>query len=300
MKITNKHNLNWLLVKWLSEDDYDYHPGVYSATTLLKPVRQVLLYERHWDEMEADVMDFVRMRFGTAWHDSMEKALKDDPSLLVEKRLFTVVNVDGREMKISGKPDAIEWVSDGVVKLYDHKSTSVWKVIKKDTDEWIIQLSIYRYIISCETDDYVDDEAEINLLFTDWQKDKAGKDDDYPDYPIMSMKIKLMSLKETEEFIKRELKKFIEHENTADNDLPYCTSEELWSEPDIWAIYPEGSDRCKKRCYSEEEANEYVKNMKTPARIEFRKGKAKRCAYCSARPFCNQYKELSANGLVKE
>ena len=39
MNYTNKYDLDPIVCKWLEADDYDYIPGVLSATTLMRPTR---------------------------------------------------------------------------------------------------------------------------------------------------------------------------------------------------------------------------------------------------------------------
>jgi len=301
MKITNEYELNPLLLKWLTRDEYDYQPGIYSATTLLNPIRRTLLYERHWDEMVCDASDLIRPRFGDAWHASMEKALKDEKNLELEKRLFGTLKVDDKEIKISGKFDALETLEDGSLKLYDHKSTSVWKWIKEETEDWVFQLSVYRWLIAQNYGKVPNDIAEINFLFTDWQRKKARLEDNYPPVPAGSIEIKLKPLDEIENEIGERIRELYAYADKKDDDLPFCTSKELWAEPDKYAVYSKGSDNCRKLCDTQEEAEQWAvkRNVKNPE-IRFRKGKAKRCNYCYARPFCNQYRELKAEGLIAE
>lgn len=301
MEITNEYDLNPLLMKWLTKNEYDYHPGIYSATTLLRPMRQVLLYERHWDEMVCDASDLIKPRWGDAWHDSMEKALKDEEGIEVEKRLYGTMKLGDREVKISGKFDALQINKDGTMKLYDHKSTSVWKWIKEETEDWIFQLSVYRWLIAQNYETVPNDIAEINLLFTDWQRKKAKLEDNYPPIPAGSMEIELKSLDEIEKEIRERLEDLYKYSEMPDDELPFCSDKELWAEPDKYAVYSTGSDKCRKLCDTHEEAEQWaidkhIKNLE----IRFRKGKVKRCTYCYARPFCNQYKEMLEEGRIAE
>ena len=43
MNFTNKYNIPEHICKWLSNDEYDYLPGIFSATTLIAPARAFVL-----------------------------------------------------------------------------------------------------------------------------------------------------------------------------------------------------------------------------------------------------------------
>ena len=54
MKVTNKFNLPQSLVNAVSTERHNKE-GCVSATTLLQGVKQIVLTNRHWDELEDDV-----------------------------------------------------------------------------------------------------------------------------------------------------------------------------------------------------------------------------------------------------
>ena len=60
---------------FLATDHYDYIPGTFSATKLLKPIRQLILTPRVPPELQtADLEDLVASRMGTAIHSGIELA----------------------------------------------------------------------------------------------------------------------------------------------------------------------------------------------------------------------------------
>ena len=61
MKITNKMNLPQAFVE-MAQSDYTPTPKQYSATALLKSIREVILERRHGNEIEQDVSDMVCIR----------------------------------------------------------------------------------------------------------------------------------------------------------------------------------------------------------------------------------------------
>jgi len=86
MIYTNTHNLPDYVKSWLINDTYDYEENVISATTLLKPTRQIILEMRHRDEIVQDVSELIASKFGTALHLSFEKV--NIPNVMHEKRLY--------------------------------------------------------------------------------------------------------------------------------------------------------------------------------------------------------------------
>lgn len=285
MNFTNRYNLPAHICDWLAFDSYDYTPGVISATTLIGPARAYVLKKRHADELTMDYSDLLAARYGTAIHDSLERVGVYAAGDFKEKRFFCEV----MGVTISGKMDA---VIGGVIR--DNKSTSVWKYIKQEFDDYIKQLSIYRYILhlnGIETAEY----AYIDFFFTDWKKIDAEKGNGYPAIRYQEQRIELWTLEQTEDYIKRRLADFLFAETT----LPECTPEELWQRDECWAVYAKaGQARAKKICGTEAEAAEYVKA--SGGVIEHRPGKAVRCGYCSAAPFCDQCKRMKEEGLVAE
>lgn len=75
MQITNNYNLPRALIDAIEENHtpIDKH---YSVTTLLKPVREILLNRRHYNEIKQDVSDMVWLIFGSAVHKIIEEADK--------------------------------------------------------------------------------------------------------------------------------------------------------------------------------------------------------------------------------
>lgn len=72
MKVTNKLHLPEAFVQAVSVERHN-KAGCYSATTLNKGVKEIVLQERHWDEFTVDAADSVWAAFGTAFHAVMEK-----------------------------------------------------------------------------------------------------------------------------------------------------------------------------------------------------------------------------------
>ena len=306
MKYTNRHKFSPIVANWLKFDEYDYVPGVYSATTLLQPVRITVLKNRHWEEAEMDIEGLIASRYGTAIHDSFEKATINMEDVRQEERMFA--EIDG--VKVSGKFDQLTELDMSHFLLGDLKSTSVNAYIfGSNYDKWKNQLSIYRWLLS-QQDEFSDatifDIGVITMIFTDWNKKKAKdsllRGDDYPQTRIMEKELDLWSLEETESALRDCVKEITEAEKAKDADLPRCPDEDLWRTPDKWAVYGGQAQKARRVLNTEEEAKEYVEEKKVKeARIEHRPGQVKRCkTYCAMWPWCNQYDEYKAQGLTTE
>lgn len=294
MKYTNIHNLDPIVRQWLELDSYDHIEDVFSATQLLKPTRMIVLEKQHETELETDITDLIASRYGTALHDSFEKL--NLPDCIQEQRFFA--EVDGQ--KISGKPDILQKKGKQYI-LWDIKSTSVWTWVNHSKDEeYINQLSIYRFLI-CDGGKKVNREAKIIFLFTDWSKSKAKQSASYPKLRVHVENIKLMTSDETREFISDKLKDINNHINTPEPDLPLCTPDELWQKDDKWAVMREGRKIAVRVWDSENDCHRQMKDLRKGHHyIEFRPGKVNRCGYCLVRKWCSQFKELEAEGRIAD
>lgn len=293
VKFTNKHGFPKYIQKWLKHDDYDYQEGTVSATGLLSPVRAVLLKERHWDELELDVSDMVSRRYGSAIHKSFEEVKEIE--LTQEKRYYC--EIAGHTL--TGKPDMVKPLGYGKYRIIDIKSTSVWNYIyASSVEDWKLQLSIYRYILE-QNDMKIDRHAEITLVFTDWKRADARRKSDYPDSRLAVMGLELFSIKFIEEFIRERLEALDEASELKDAYLPKCDDEELWKNPDKWAVMKKGRKSAVRVFDTKREAEALLRDKNKQHYIEHRKGMVNRCKYCDARSVCDQCEELTKLKLIQ-
>ena len=308
-KITNRTGMSLPLAIWCAVDDYDYstEENLISATTMMKPTKQIVLGRRYKDaDKEFDVDDLIASSMGTALHDSVENAWKQRDKVIetldsmgymnsediydkvtFEKR--TVKELDG--FKISGKFDM---VFDGIVA--DIKSTSTWTHIfgSKDSD-YSLQMSIYRWL---NPELITNDVGYIEYIFTDWSAVKARQDSQYPQTRVLSHKIDLMSINDTETWLKAKIKEITYNESIEDSKLPECTPEELWQSADTWKYYAGASRaRATKNFDNESDALKMQMSKGKGDVVKF-SGEVKRCKYCSYTEFCTQYVQLKLKGLV--
>lgn len=308
-KITNRIGMSLPIAVWCAVDGYDYSEdeSVISATSIMKPIRQIILGRRYKDSVkEVDVEDLISTSMGTALHDSVENAWKNKDKVIealtnmgymntediydgitFEKR--TIKDIDG--YKISGKFDL---VFQGIVA--DIKSTSTWTYIfgSKD-DDYRLQMSIYRWL---NPELIINDYGYIEFIFTDWSAVKAKQDSKYPQARVMTKKIRLLSIKDTEAWLKDKIKLISINESVEDDKLPECTPEELWQTETKWKYY-KGASRARATKVFDNEIDAYNMQRKNGAGdIVEVKGEVKRCKYCSYTNLCNQYSKLQIQGLV--
>lgn len=323
-KITNITGVSLPLAVWLAADDYDFSPDnrSISATSLLKPVRQILLKERldPTTRETPDVSDFIASRLGHSIHDGIEKAwIKNyvsslkalgysdevidrirvnptDHELRASNGIIPVYleqrgSREFRGYNISGKFDM---VLDG--ELQDFKTTSVYTLMKGSKDEdYCLQGSLYRWIHSEKiTSDYIN----INFVFTDWQRGRAKVEKNYPEQRVAEHRVPLMTLKETERWISNRIDELEAHADLPENKLPFCSDKDLWRGDTVWKYYsnPEKTDgRSTKNFDNKAEAYSFLSQKGGKGVVIEVPGLVKACGYCPAAPICTQ-KDLYEHG----
>ena len=319
MKYTNKHDVPLGLAVWLVADNYDYssEEKYISATTLLKPLKQIIL-SRRVDESTSstDVSELIARSMGTGLHDSIEKAwrfnyktslkalgysdsliekIKINPTddelepdtipVYLEQRAVKELN----GWKVGGKFDL---VIDGM--LNDYKSTSVYSYINSSKDmDYCQQGSIYRWL---NPNKIKSDFIRINFIFTDWSSVSAEREANYPKNKIAYKDITLMTEPETEKFISNKLKQLNSYMDAPEEAIPLCTDEELWRAPTKFKYYSDKTKtngRSQKNFDNQAEANKYwLVDKKGKGIVIAFPGLPKRCLYCQAASICKQKKEM--------
>jgi hypothetical protein len=322
MKYTNNFNLPLPIQVWLTRDTYDYstNPKQISATSLLKPIKQLVLNSRvPYESKVTDLSDLIPSRIGTAIHDSIESSWKSPikamealgiPSSVLgkvcinpprEARIEGLIPIymEQRSIKeisgykISGKFD---FIYDG--QILDFKSTGTYSYINQSNrDKYILQGSIYRWL---NQDIVTQDIMQIIYIFTDWSKQKSIAEKDYPKCRIITQPLKLLSLQETENYIKSVISKFERYKDTDEESIPYCTDEELWVTDSSFAYYknPDKLTRSTKNFNNYSEA--YAKYLADGSKgiIIERKSEVKACRYCNALSICKQAKSYIQEGRL--
>lgn len=315
-QLTNSHNIPLLLSAWLMSDEYDYilDPNYLSATSLMRPIQEIVLGPRAAamaTAQESDIADRIASALGSSVHNSVERVWTDKK--LLEKSLKVLgyepedidsievnpklpdptkeqVYIEQRAFKklegftIGGKFDA---VLGGIV--HDVKTTSVWTWIKAARDEdYRLQGSIYRWL---NQDKITEDYIRVCFLFTDWQKGMVGTVEGYPATRCAFKDVELMSIEETENWVRKRLRQIKDLRDTPAEKMPPCSDEEVWMEKPVFKYYsnPLKTDgRATKNFTDHNEAIEYL-NQKGKGVILSSPPKAKKCRdYCNAFLACKQ------------
>ncbi|MCH5165627.1 MAG: hypothetical protein J1G01_04430 [Clostridiales bacterium] len=281
MIITNNNNLPAPFVK-MAEDHYEIKPKRYSVTTLLKPVREILLNRRYNDVIEQDCSDMIWMLFGQATHAILEK--------------YTVGKTEFAEEKLEYTFDSGYTVS-GVIDLYDmekaevvdYKTASVWKVIKRDFDDWRKQGLMYAWLL--RKNGLPCDDITFYAILKDHSIGKAKREAGYPQSNIFKYAFPVTdaAIAEIDKFIRDKLDDIIEYEDKSDDELPLCSEEDRWNDGDKYAVMKKGRKTALRVLDSEEEAELYKQNNGGDY-IEKRPGEDKKCNdYCRCCTKCGYW-----------
>lgn len=283
MKITNHANLPMPFVR-MAEDNYEIKPKRYSVTTLLKPVREILLKRRYNAVIEQDCSDMIWLLFGKAVHSILEQ-YSDGANEFAEEKL--AVEVDG--YTVSGVIDLYDIDKEEVV---DYKTASVWKVIYKDYEDWRKQGLMYAWLLRknglpCKR-------VVFYAILKDWNKQKAAHDREYPASPVVRVEFEVNDeeLKDIDEFIRDKLYEIKLYENEPDENLPLCSMDERWNDGDSYAVMKKGRKTALRVLESMEEAEAWKANNGGDY-IETRKGVDKKCLdYCLCCTMCDHYLKI--------
>ena len=304
-------------------DDYDYddRPNVISATSLLKPTRALVLsYQNKGLDKTVDIMSLVPSRMGSAIHAIAEQAWTDRVnvskamSALGTSKLgeITIINPDKpvKESEIavyveqrhetevgdyiiSGKYDL---VVDGT--LSDYKSTSVWTyVFDSNALKYTQQGSIYKWLAP---DRITDNKIDIQFIFTDWSSSQAVRDPKYPQTRVMTKSYPLWPVEQTDKYIKDKLESITSLLDKPQEELPQCTSEELWESKTKYKYYknPAKTARATRNFDSMEEANSRLLDDGGVGTVITVRGEVKACRYCEVSDICKQARNLVNQGRL--
>ena len=327
VRITNQHDISLPLAVWLLTDEYDYvnEPNYISATSLLKPLKQLILSRRVAKEnLEVDLSSMIASRVGHAVHDSIEKAwrtngaqamaklgypehvtsrLMVNPSqeqlqasneiipIWFEQRSFRTIEIDGTVYKIGGKFDL---VLEG--RLFDFKTTSVWTYIKRQKDEdYAHQGSIYRWL---NRNLITSDHIFIQFLFTDFQRREVNSTSGYPATKSLEHPVPLLSLAETERFIVEKLKLIERYKDAPEIEIPECSDKDLWRGETVYKYYGNPNNtRATKTFDNMPEAQAFMSEKGGKGVIKTIPGEVKACEWCAAFTICQQRKQYFPLGL---
>ena len=337
-KYVNNTGVPLSVAVYLATDHYDFVPGAISATALMKSIRQQVLprrIPRNSADSQTELLSVVKSRIGTSIHDGIERAwtgghykvameelgypqhiidrvvvnpghiqhptkgwvkgageqqLPENP-IPVYMELRSFKELDG--FTISGKFDL---VAQG--RLEDFKSTGTFTWVNNTKEEdYRIQGSIYRWL---NPDIITQDHMAIQFFFTDWMPGRAKADPTYPQRITEQLLIPLMSLEETEDYIRSRLQLFSEHMDSKETELPFCTDKELWRRAPEFKYYknPAKTARSTKNFDNLGDANQRQRDDGGVGIVVTVPGQAVACKYCAAFSVCTQKDQLIASGSL--
>lgn len=321
-KYTNQQGLPLAIAVYLATDHYDHEDDTVSATALLKPTRQLILAKRLPEDMSlVDVSRLLKSRMGTSIHDGIERAwlvnyrvamtalgypqrvidrvvINPDPDTVTEDQVPVYLEQRSyREImgvKISGKFD---FVAEGMIEDFKTTGTLTWVNGVKD-DDYILQGSIYRWL---NPKIVTSDQMRINFIFWDWQAARAKADPKYPKADAAAKIYNLLSLEQTEAFIRNKLAEITRYQDADEADLPLCSDKELWRSSPVWKYYknPQNTSRSTKNFDNAHDAYLRLQQDGHIGKVVEVPGEVVACKYCSAFPLCSQAKALVADGSLK-
>ena len=289
------------------------------------------------EDASMDISTMAASSFGTAIHDGVEKAWSDnrfrkamlklgfkkamidrvvvnwgyklnnkdqwikdpdaDPlpegAIPVYQEIRTEKNLDG--YIISGKFD---FIGDG--DLEDHKSTGTYGYMSgSNVEKHRMQGSIYRWL---NPDLITGDHITINYVFTDWSPLKASieKAKGYPQSRFISVRYPLMSVEDTEKWLKGKIRTVKGNLKKDEPSLPLCTKEELWQGETTYKYYknPQKKVKSTKNFSTFAEAQSRLIKDGSVGVIDIVYAEAKACRYCNGVSICSQAAQLLADGLL--
>lgn len=311
------------LAVFLASDFYDHDddPHTISATTLLKPLRQIILPSRiPPGEGLVNLADMMNSRMGTAIHDGIEKAWMTNyrgamDAIGLPQRVIDKIVINPTADQLASNPDLIpiyleqrlsrqlgkwkitgkfDFIGEG--KVQDFKSTSTFTYKKQtNADKYTQQGSIYRWL---DPKIISQDAMDIHYIFTDWKAVQAKTDPTYPPKRFHTQSFQLMSLSETEAFIRRKLELIEQYWDAPEEEIPECDDSELWRSEPVFKYYknPEKTARSTKNFTTKPEAYAFMAEQGNVGIVKEVPGQVTACKYCPAFITCAQKDRLVAMG----
>lgn len=325
-QFSNRGNIPLSLAVYLASDNYDYNsdPFTMSVTTLLKPVRQVVLAGRvPPSEGIQDISGLIQARMGQAIHDAIERAWKDNhgkslTSLGYPAKVIDLVRINPTDEELAANPDLIpiyleqraskkfgkwtvsgkfDFIGDGRVEDFKTTSTFTWTANNKDED-YILQGSMYRVLNPTKI---TQDVMAIQFIFTDWSPLRARSEKNYPPTRSAERVLTLRPLAETERWINERLDLFERNWDLPEDELPLCTDKELWRSDPVFKYYKNpASDkpggRSTKNFDNRHDAQIRLVEDGSVGIVKEVPGSPTACKYCAALPICAQAAAMVASG----
>ena len=282
MKVSNRLRLPEAFVKAVSTTRHN-EAGCFSATTLNKGAKEIILTDRHFDEITVDAADSVWAVWGTAVHALLES--QPDNNFHEESFKVPVSN-----SFVTGQVDSYD-MENGVIN--DWKTASVWKVQFNDFKEWRAQGLTYAWLL--QQSGLEVKKCRFVALLKDHSKTKAKTDSSYPQSPVFIYEFDVTAA-DMEETAARILTKVQEIESAYkldDDAIEPCSAEERWADGEKWAVMKNGRKTAVKVFDNQLDADAMAGEMGNAYYVEHRPAISRKCGdYCNCKDFCNFYKAM--------
>lgn len=323
----NVNEVPLALAVFLATDHYDYDdtPNTISTTTLLQPIRKIVLPSRLLQgEGLSDLASMMTLRLGTAVHDGIERAWVTNyraamealgiPDRVIDRirinptaadlAIFKAKNVEvipiymEQRLKrkfgkwtITGKFD---FIGEGIVQ--DFKTASVWSYQNQvNAVKQTQQGSIYRWL---DPQKITADEMHIHHIFMDWKAGMVKADPNYPTQRFKRQVFPLLSLNKTEAFIGNKIAQIEKYWDAPEDEIPECDAEDLWRSEPVFKYYknPDSTKRSTKNFDNRHDATIRFIEDGSVGRVKEVPGQVTACKYCPAFAACTQKDRLIAQG----
>lgn len=326
MPYSNVGEVPLALGVFLASDDYDYNsdPNTISATTLLKPLRQIILASRvPASQGFVPLADMMSNRIGAAVHTAIEEAWTNNRDVALKAmglpdRIISRFRVNPTDQELAADSEIIpvymeqrasrkcgrwtvtgkyDFIGEGIVQ--DFKTTSVFTYVNQvNNTKYVLQGSIYRWL---DPNKITEDVLKIHYIFKDWSAGKAKADPlKYPPKNFHTQTYNLMSMNEIDSFIRKKLALIDKHWNDAEEDIPECDDEDLWRSEPSWKYYknPAKTSRSTKNFDTAAEAYQRQADDGNVGLVVEVKGSVMACRYCPAFDLCSQKDQLIREGKL--
>lgn len=258
---------------------YDSGESDFTATSLLKPVREIVLWESFVKNSDSDkpfkinASSLMAASNGTALHLAVENLIKSDEA---EVRLYSTLNYGGKGFVISGQLDRLV---NGEIR--DMKFISDFSMNKGMKEEWVQQLNIQLYLATRNG-------RQVRRLWIDAINIGAS----IPrivrgqSVPSRSYEIPMWDMETTEAFIEDRIEKIM----LARATRPECTPEERWTRG-AYRCVKEIGGRASRTFDTEMEALAYCDGKGLIIEENTKpEDQTKCCHYCPVASVCSQFK----------
>lgn len=317
---TKSSNIPLAVAVFLASDNYEYNadPHVISVTTLMRPIRQIVLSSRT-SKMGGllDLMGTAKSRIGGAIHDAIEDAWVNNHKVALDllgypEKVIERIRVNPKPEEVTGDVIPIyleqrvskqvgkwtvsgkfDFVGEGIVQ--DFKSTSTYTYTSQNNaDKYPLQGSLYRWL---NPEIITSDFMQIHYIFTDWKAGLAWGEK-YPPEPVMTQKFMLVTLAATDAYVKQKLAQLEIALVSDEKSLPLCDDEDLWRTEPVFKYYknPGSTKRSTKNFDNRLDALTFLANNGHVGVVKEVPGQAKACKYCAGFALCTQKDDLIASG----